>query len=92
MDRGPASTSLEERADRNTLPKHPTTCMYIISELLRWHEIIDVDRYRYVTYVRCYAENVAKERDFSQDCSLLTQQPVRSLFVLQRLASKHMQV
>lgn len=45
-----------------------------------------------MTYMRCYTENVAMERGFSQDCLCLNQPPARALFVLPRLASKHEQV
>lgn len=87
-DRGPASTSPEDRADRNARPKRPETAAdVIVSELLQRHEIIDGDSYRDVTYIRRKAEDVAMERDFSQARWCPSQQPVSSLFMLQRLAS-----
>lgn len=55
-------------------------------------QVTDAGRYRYVTYIRCYTENVTMERDFSQDHSHPNQRPVRPLFVLQKLAGKHEQV
>lgn len=51
----------------------------VISERLRCHSVIDADRQRYVAYIGGCAENVAMERDFSQDFSCPSQQPVCSL-------------
>lgn len=69
---GLPSISPEDRADRNALPKRPQTRAYIIvSELLQRQEIIDADRYRYVTYIRRYAENVAVERSWCRPQTLM---------------------